>query len=113
MYAYTTFVLLDQMQTRHGPLINRSNPEESVLLSYLLPPEAVSRAHPPVGRGPSFKAVIRDREERLYTAVLDWIDMLAVPRPEYGLKYINPYAGRPAAPSSAPISEPVSGRQQP
>lgn len=107
VYAYTTFVLLDQMETRHGPLLNRSNPEDSVLLSYLLPPEATSRAHPPVGRGPSFKAVVRDREERPYLAVLSWIDMLAVPRPDYGLKYVNPYAGRLTAPTSVPSTEPA------
>lgn len=101
-YAYTAFVLLDQLHTPHGPLLNRANPEESVLLSYLLPPEASERGHPPVGRGPPFRAPIRRREDRLYVTVLDWIDQLAVPRPNYGLVYQNPYAGRLIAPPAAP-----------
>ncbi len=101
-YAYTAFVLLDQMQTAHGPLVNRANPEESVLLTYMLPPEATDRGHPPVGRGPAFKPVVRSRDDRLYAAVLEWIDQLAVPRPEYGLAYENPYAGRRSRAAKAP-----------
>lgn len=93
-YAYTSFVLLDELRTRHGPLLDRTNPEDSVLLDYLMPQERNPRAHPPVGRGPSFKAVIRDRDDRLYSTVLDWINELAVPHPDYGLEYRNPYAGR-------------------
>lgn len=101
-YAYTAFVLLDQRQTVHGPLVNRANPEESVLLTYMLPPEATDRGHPPVGRGPAFKPVVRSRDDRLYAAVLEWIDQLAVPRPEYGLAYENPYAGRRSRAATAP-----------
>lgn len=36
-YAYTTFLLLDRMETRHGRLINRDDPQGSILLSYMLP----------------------------------------------------------------------------
>ena len=106
-YAYTTFVLLDELETEHGPLIDRVNPEESELLYYMMRPEDSDRGHPPVKRGPGFKAVIRDRDDRQFNAVLDWINSLRVPRPEYGLKYKNPYAGRlPAAhvAGEAPVS---------
>lgn len=114
-YAYTAFVLLDQMQTAYGPLVNRANPEESVLLTYMLPPETTDRGHPPVGRGPAFKPVVRSRDDRLYTAVLEWIDQLAVPRPAYGLAYENPYAGRrshaatvPADVECSPVTQPAT-----
>lgn len=112
-YAYTAFVLLDQMQTAYGPLVNRANPEESVLLTYMLPPETTDRGHPPVGRGPAFKPVVRGRDDRLYAAVLDWIDQLAVPRPDYGLAYENPYAGRRSYVATAPSDAASSPATQP
>lgn len=112
-YAYTAFVLLDQRQTAHGPLVNRANPEESVLLTYLLPPEATDRGHPPVGRGPTFKPVVRSRDDRLYAAVLEWIDQLAVPRPDYGLAYENPYSGRRSHAATAPSDAESSPATQP
>jgi len=91
-YAYTTFAVLDAMQGSQGLLIDREKPEDSLLLSYLLPPERNPRPHPPVGRGPSFRAVIWGREDPQYEIVLDWIKRLARPRPEYELEYENLYA---------------------
>ena len=112
-YAYTSFVLLDEMATAYGPLLDRTNPEDSALLYYLMRPEDTDRGHPPVKRGPAFKAVIRDREDRQYEAVLDWINSLRVPRPEYGLKYRNPHAGRLVSPPSAtPEPSPASQPQK-
>jgi hypothetical protein len=110
-YAYTTFILLDQLETPHGPLLNRTNPEGSVLLSYLMPPELSERGHPPVGKGPSFKPVLRDVTDRQYRVVLEWINSLLVPRPDYGLEYENPYAGRRGAPADAGAAEPPAESQ--
>ena len=106
-YAYTTFVLLDQMRTKDGALLERANPEASVLLSYLLPQENNPKAHPPVGHGPAFKAVIIHRDDRTYAAVVAWINKLMVPHPEYGLEYDNPYAGLmpPAEKTNPPPEE--------
>ncbi len=104
-YAYTTFVLLDQMQSRDGPVIDRSQPDYSVLLHYLLPQEATNRGHPPVGRGPSFKAGIRGQDDPQYAMIADWIGSLVVPRPDYGLEYKNPYTGSPPEEPAAPGSK--------
>lgn len=113
-YVYTSFVLLDQMQTAHGPLIDRVIPEDSVLLSYMLPREGNPRPHPPVGRGPRFKPTIRPRSEE-YQAVADWINFLLTPAPDYGLEYDHPYRGpfdltepsdTPAADESEPDAAP-------
>jgi hypothetical protein len=109
-YVYTTFVLLDQMETKHGPLLDRENPEGSLLLYYLLPPKADEKGHPPVGRGPTFLAVIRDRDDRSYGVVLDWIHMLRVPHPAYGLTHENPYAGQPATLPKTQAEEPNETR---
>lgn len=109
-YAYTTFVLLEQMQTRHGPLLDRASPEQSVLLAYMLPREDNPRAHPPTGRGPSFRPVLRGKDDPGYRAVADWINFLLVPRPDYGLEYRNPYPG-PFAPEApgAQAGQPQAG----
>jgi hypothetical protein len=105
-YAYTSFVLLDQMETEDGPLLNRDNPESSQLLEYMLPQKAGEKGHPPVTHGPSFQAVIRDRDDRLYTTVLDWINALRMPHPAYGLAYKNPYAGQPTGQRAGEPEEP-------
>ncbi len=100
-YTYTTFVLLHEMQTPAGPLLNRAEPEASVLLHYLLPREGNRRPHPAVPRGPAFKPAVQ-RDDRHYTAIVDWLNDLLVPQPSYGLHYENPYAGRRASPTTAP-----------
>ena len=114
-HAYTTFVLLDQMETRHGPLIDRTVPNESVLLGYMLPQEQNEQPHPEVGRGPPFKPALRSAEDELYTEVLDWLNYLIVPPPDYGLEYENPYGERvlvePAAAAVGP--EPTSQAAEP
>ncbi len=104
-YAYTMFLLLDQMETEHGPLLDRQNPDDSVLLDYFLPQKGNERAHPPVGRGPTFQAAIRDSEDVLFTTVLNWINALRVPHPDYDLSYVNPYAGRLAPATETVPSE--------
>jgi len=112
-YAYTTFVLLDQMRTADGPLINRANPEASILIQYMMPTADADHPHPPVGKGPKLKPVIRNRYDENHATVLDWINFLVVPRPEYGLEYVNPHASRPpAAPADRDADRSVEGPGQ-
>lgn len=92
-YVYTSFILLDQMETQYGPLIDRMNPEASTLVFYMLPRENNPRPHPQTEKGPAFRAVLRDHNDANYRAVVDWINYLLVPRPDYGLEYENPYRG--------------------
>jgi hypothetical protein len=100
-FAYSSFVILDGMRTADGPLINRDEPERSILLSFMLPLEEGDPPHPEVGRGRVFRAALSGREDPDYAKVLEWIRYLLVPRVDYGLAYENPYAGqvgkRPAA----------------
>lgn len=114
-YTYTMFVLLDQMQTPTGPLLDRSSPERSLLLNYLLPSEATERGHPPVKRGPPLKAVLWGRDDPQFGALAEWIRSLSVPRPDYGLEYENPYPGQPPVPAEEPVpatpAEPVPESQ--
>ncbi|MEW6253015.1 MAG: hypothetical protein AB1716_20445 [Planctomycetota bacterium] len=108
-YAYTAFVLLDQMETEHGPVLERDSPEESVLLNYFLPAHRNPRPHPAVRRGRAFTPVVYSPDERLYQNVLSWVSTLRTPRPAYGLEYKNPYAGRPgqAGAATRPAEQPA------
>ena len=94
-FAYTSFVLLDQMETPRGKMVNRVDAEDSLLLQYMLPQENNDFGHPPVSRGPTFKPVIRNWEDPNYEAVVEWIRFLQPEHPDYELEYDNPYA-RPA-----------------
>jgi hypothetical protein len=107
-YAYTVFALLDQMQTPQGPLIDRDDPEGSVLLHYLLPPDQTRKPHPQLRRGQTYNAALRNREDRQYAQVLSWINDLAVPRPKYGLQYENPYPGTTTRPATQPATLPLT-----
>lgn len=88
--AYATFLLLDQLETADGPLINRSAPAQSVLLDYLLPSEYSARPHPPVDGPRELTPVLRNRDDSKYRDVVSWIATLAVPHPEYDLEYVLP-----------------------
>lgn len=90
-YAYTTFVLLDGMETRHGPLIDRMEPEKSVLLGYLLPLSDNPLAHVELEGGRRYPAVLRRPKGRSYDTIVGWIGSLRLPRPAYGLDYAYPY----------------------
>ena len=88
-YLFTTFLLLAEGDPPGGPLINRSIPEESTLLTYMLPASETRRPHPPLPAG-RMSPAIRSRAERNYQLVLDWISSLRVPRPTYELDYVYP-----------------------
>ncbi|MBK9129006.1 MAG: hypothetical protein IPM13_14565 [Phycisphaerales bacterium] len=110
-YAYATFALFDQMVTPAGRLIDRDEPARSLLLTYMLPLDSANPPHPPAGRGPTFKPVIRGTLDPTYRQVIEWIDFLVKPRPSYGLDFQSPYPGHaspPAASATAPATEPTS-----
>lgn len=112
-FVYSTFVLLDRMQTPAGPMIDRGAPEDSALLRYLLPPENGLHPHPPVP-GQRLLPVLTARGDRGFNDISEWIATLKYPRPEYGLRYAAPawlealWNGEAASVASAPASQPAS-----
>jgi hypothetical protein len=107
---FTSFLILDRIQTKDGPLINRENPSESVLLSYLLPPEVGPHHHPPVKRG-AIKPVLRSRNDRNHDHIVEWIRALRSPHPRYVLDYKYPdWLPEPPPPASAPAENQGDGR---
>lgn len=87
-FVYTSFYVLDEIQSKWGPLLNRALPERSVLLAYMLPPQKDGPVHPPTKAG-KVVPVIASKDEPLHQEVLDWLNSLHVRR-DYVLDYHVP-----------------------
>lgn len=103
--VYSNFLLLDRFDTRRPvPMIDYTNPTDSLLLQMALPREDVLYPHPDVkGWRPVF---VNDRSPQ-YRAAVAWMRMMYQPRPDYPIEY-NPFEesdGQPAAPN--PGEQPV------
>jgi hypothetical protein len=84
---YTNFIMLDGWVSRGRRVINRNSPKDSLLLQFALPEEQASVKHPK-----DISDVFRDRRDRSYQLVLEWIDSLrGPPHPEYRLRYKPPF----------------------
>ena len=102
--VYTNFYILHRYQNRDGLMLDRSNPERSLLLQYGLPVAQASTPHP----GPDLARGWRHRlptpahnRAQLLTA---WIQSLWTPAPNYGINYTPPTfpkAQRPEKPDPA------------
>ena len=88
-FLYTSFLILDQMKTSLGPMIDRASPEESALLRYMLPVEEGRQAHPPVKRR-RVTPTLRGTRDPRYRAIVEWIGSLRSPHPDYELEYEFP-----------------------
>lgn len=103
--VYSNFLLLDRFDTRRPvPMIDYTNPTDSLLLQMALPREDVLYPHPDVkGWRPVF---VNDRSPQ-YRAAVAWMRMMYQPRPDYPIEY-NPFEesdGQPASPN--PGEQPV------
>lgn len=101
--VYTNFVLLDQFDTRLPvPMIDYTNPSDSLLLQMAMPREDVLYPHPEVkGWRPVF---LNDRTPQ-YRAAVRWMRMMYQPRPEYPFEY-DPFSEsepRPEGPAEDPV----------
>lgn len=87
--AYTAFLILDRVQTAQGPLVNRGDPDNCPLLTYMLPADQTQNPHPAVKDG-SFRPALRNKQDRDYAAIRTWLEMLRYPHPDYQLEYVYP-----------------------
>jgi hypothetical protein len=87
---YTNFIILDGMVSRDGKarLINRSDPEKSLLLQYGLLPDQADFRHPEKLRRPIFTS----RSSPSFKSALKWVTLLRGPmHPDYRLEYTPPF----------------------
>jgi hypothetical protein len=113
---YTNFIILDGMVSRDGKarLIDRSNPEKSLLLQYGLLPDQAEFRHPEKLRRPIFTS----RSSPSFKSALKWVTLLRGPmHPDYRLEYAPPFgmkldfASSPSVlgqPTIAPAVTPVA-----
>ncbi|HUU96299.1 MAG TPA: hypothetical protein VM487_11210 [Phycisphaerae bacterium] len=111
--AYTSFLILDRLETRHGPLIDRDLPPNSALLEYMLPREESEQPHPPVQRGKLIPP-LRGTGDPNYHVILKWISSsLNAPHPEYELEYKYPdWLKKPEPPATQPAEEAKPGAEE-
>jgi hypothetical protein len=87
---YTNFLILDGTRDDQGrPIFNRSAPEDSLLLEYLLPEDAQKHKHPK-----KLPTLFSDRMDRKYRRVHNWVGWLVnfPNRPDYSkLEYKPPF----------------------
>lgn len=88
-FVYTSFLILSEMDTPAGRMIDRALPEESALLKYMLADESGASAHPDVKSG-RFQPPYRSEDNRHYRDIVEWIASLRIPQPEYALDYEPP-----------------------
>jgi hypothetical protein len=105
-FVYTSFALLDRMQTPAGPMIDRALPEESALIRFMLPTEEGEELHPAVERGP-VTPVLRSTRDPRYQVLVEWISSLRTPHPDYELEYVFPAWLAP------PATQPATTQPQP
>jgi len=100
---YTNFVTLCQIKVDNHAVIDRITPEESLLLTYMLPPKDVKPElqHP---GDVKYKPGFPNRASNHYRTIENWIKSLKHPAEDYGVDLVRaePAASQPAdAPDEA------------
>lgn len=107
--AYTNFYILQTYSTLIGgvprPTVDRTLPEQSLILQFGLAASEASMPHPAV---PNFRPRFRVRSDGGYQHVLEWIaDDLNPVLPDYGLA-VSPYFGQPPQATTKPATRPAT-----
>ena len=85
--AYSNFLILDRYVNDDGKMIDRQRPDRSLLLRYGLRPDQTPTPHPRVDR---WVARLRGPDGRRFREIVDWIETLYQPDPDYGLEWQPP-----------------------
>lgn len=107
--VYSNFLLLNDLQVDTHRVIDRSKPDESLLLTYLLPRSEVQ----PELRHPGdveYRPIFRSRTHPRYKILRKWISSLKHPAEEYGVHIIEPK--KPAV-EEEPIDKPTGDGDKP
>ncbi|HKQ50670.1 MAG TPA: hypothetical protein VJZ71_21545 [Phycisphaerae bacterium] len=105
--TYANFVVLNELAVEEYPLINRSQPENSLLLSYMLPIKDVrpGMRHPGTEQ---LRPLYQSRNAPAYRRIERWIASLKHPKSDYGVRLL-PGGDAPAREAAGP---PTSQPQQ-
>ena len=101
--AYTNFYILQQYRKNidgvERKMIDRANPESSLLIQFGLPAELAETDHPAVG---NYSGIFRNRSDPTYNAIVNWMGKsLALIEPNYEIEF-KPPTTQPATTAPAP-----------
>jgi len=112
---YTNYLILDTYKTGGWRMINRSDPDLSLLVQLGLPPDQAQVKHPG-----EISPMFTGRQRASYRRTIDWIRSLkGPPHPKYRLEWKPPpgltldVSGGPQLPPPGPAEPVVPGAQPP
>lgn len=89
-------------------MINRLNPNNSLILQYALPPAPNRLSHPAVQ---GYRGALRGTNDQRYALILNWIRSLSVEEPRYNIDFVPPGAEqRQGQPETQP-QQPAQSQQ--
>ena len=99
--AYTNFFILNRYESSQGYMIDRDQPELSLLTQYGLTPDDSNIPHPQTD---NWRPFFRNRSDPRLVRILQWVHTLAEPLrvPNYGVAYKAPAARKVTAPPAVP-----------
>jgi len=101
--TYTNFLVLSTIRTGGRPMVNRADPEQSLILQYLLPKRDAVLLHSKVdGKEINIRSLSGTTDTR-YRDLLEWSKALTYPQPDYAIPY-KIVARDPKAPATAPAA---------
>ncbi len=102
--TFADFIILNDLEVGVYRVIDRSQPENSLLLTYMLPSKDVKpeMRHP---GGFELKPVFRSRKTAGFRRIQKWIASLKHPQEKYGVRLV-PSRQDPATPPDDPAQEP-------
>jgi hypothetical protein len=106
--VYTNFFILNSYTAskagKRFDMIDREDPDRSLLLQFGMRPDDAVYPHPPVRKiQPAF---LKGKEDRQYMVIRNWIQSLYSPTPDYGVDYKLP--GTQSTPLPAETLEPAT-----
>jgi len=95
--AYTNFLILHRTRVKGQPMINRDQPERSLLIQYALPRDEAELPHPEVER---FRSFLRGESDPRFKRLAEWVGTL-YPTASYAIDYTLPWAEGAERPGGA------------
>lgn len=86
---YANFITLNDFKTEADSMINRNDPEKSLLATYMLPHDEVPVQYRHPG-DVEYKPLFQSARHPRYKRILAWIGSLKIPQEDYGVQLIPP-----------------------
>lgn len=85
--TYANFIVLTELRVGDYPLLDREHPENSLLLTYMLPSKDVKAAMRHPGKE-EIRAQFQSAAAPTFRRIERWIASLKVPQPDYGVQLL-------------------------